>query len=169
MVDQSTKPRVLRAAIAKSLPEAERTGVTSIPWSVTPTAPPSVLRLAAAGVRLGTRFETGQPGLVSIAWLAELKPRPAKDPNHLVTAVDEALVTRHRGDVDKLMRAQVRERHLFMWVSPMTRLDVLRAMGEGIPTQPPDLPTGITDLWVGADDQPTLHWSAPLGWIEHRK
>jgi hypothetical protein len=167
LVDQAIKPRPLMAEIRSSLPEAERMGITSIPWSPTATAPLPVLRLAAAGVKYGSRFEVGKPGMVTIARSTAFGPRPPEDPNHLVTALDEALTTRSRGDVDKLMRAQTRERHVFFWISPMTRLDVLLAIGEGMPTCSPSLPVEITDLWVAVVDRPALHWSVTFEWHAH--
>jgi hypothetical protein len=169
MVDQRTKPRLVVPAIRIWLPEAERMGISVIPWTPLPTAPRPVLELAASGVRYGRRFELHEPdeaGLVTIARTASAVPRPPNDPNHVVTAIDEVLLTRHRADVEKLLRAQARERHLFMWVSPMTRLDVARAMDQGIPTRSPNLPAGITDLWVADRGGPALHWSADSKWLE---
>jgi hypothetical protein len=172
MVDQRTKPRLVVPAIRIWLPEAERMGISLIPWTPLPTAPRPVLELAASGVRYGRRFELQEPdeaGLVTIARMVSVVPRPPDDPNHVVTAIDEVLLTRHRADVDKLLRADARERHLFMWVSPMTRLDVARAMDAGIPTRSPDLPAGITDLWVADRSGPALHWSADSGWLDRRE
>jgi hypothetical protein len=167
LVDLTTKPRPLMAEIRTSLPEVERLGITSIPWSPTPATPLPVLRLAAAGVKYGSRFEIGEPGLIAIARSTGFGPRPAEDPNHLVMVLDEALKTQHRADADKLMRAQVAERHLFLWVSPLTCLDVLLAMEEGIPTQAPILPAEITDLWVAEESRPVLHWAPTSGWQAH--
>jgi hypothetical protein len=172
MVDQRTKPKLVMPPIRTWLPEAERMGISLIPWTPLPTAPRSVLRLAASGVMYGRRFELQEPdqaGFVTIARMVSAVPRPPADPNHVVTAIDEVLLTRHRGDVEKLLRAQARERHLFMWVSPMTRLDVARAMDAGIPTRPPNLPAGITDLWVADRGGPVLHWSTGSGWLDDRE
>jgi hypothetical protein len=172
MVDQRTKPRLVVPAIRTWLPQAERMGISLIPWTPLPTAPRPVQELAASGVMYGRRFELHEPdeaGLVTIARMVSAVPRPPDDPNHVVTAIDGVLLTRHRADVEKLLRAQARELHLLIWVSPMTRLDVARAMDQGIPTHPPNLPAGITDLWVADRGGRALHWSAASGWVEYRQ
>jgi hypothetical protein len=168
LVDQNTKPRALMPHLRRWLPELERMGITSIPWSPDLSAPPPVLRLASAGVKMASRY-AGRAGHVSIGRVNSIGPRPWGDPNHLVTAVNEALtLRRHRADADKLMRSQAHERHLFLRVSETTRLDVLLAIDEGMPTQPPNLPREITALWVAVPGKPVLHWAPPDGWRAHQ-
>lgn len=66
----------------------------------------------------------------------------------------------------------VDERHLFIWITESSPMDVarmLRDVPEDLASyRPPNLPTGVTNLWLSGLD-PTLHtveWSHSQGWFD---
>ncbi|MDL2081977.1 hypothetical protein QNN03_36685 [Streptomyces sp. GXMU-J15] len=130
---------------------------------------PVTTALASAGVLQASAVSGPPAGSVHLVYQAPFPSRPAGDPNHISTALTEALKDeKHQGDAAKLDRSGVPVRHLFFWVDAMSRLDVARAFDEGVPTAAPDVDERITWVWLalhtetGAD---VLRWSARSGWL----
>jgi hypothetical protein len=76
----------------------------------------------------------------------------------------------------KLRSADVAERHLFILVPGFTGVpfavnDLLFSPGAPIPTIPPALPTGVTDVWVMStwDSGDGFRWSSGSGWSRFTK
>ncbi len=106
--------------------------------------------LANAGVMIASAV-TGPPGgTVRFAYASGLPSRPAGDPNHIAAAVTGALaLPKHIDDAAKLAASGVPDRHLFLWVDPLTRPDIGRALNDGIPSVYPSVDTRITGVWLG--------------------
>jgi hypothetical protein len=67
----------------------------------------------------------------------------------------------------KLAASGLAERHAFIWATITTGFEVLMVLeGEELPTQPPDLPEGVTHLWVAGSHtrERTLRWQPASGW-----
>src|SRR5439155_14575084 len=111
-------------------------------------------RFAAAGVGLAFRSTVLPPGQVVIippgAVGFDVGGNPIND--WLST-----LLVERRSDVDKLNRGLgVSERHLFVWVGGSEALvsyGVMETLRAGAPLPPgaPDLPQGITHVWLASD------------------
>jgi hypothetical protein len=70
--------------------------------------------------------------------------------------------------LEKLLRYQADERHLFLLVgsSGATPAAHIALVGpENVPTEDPDLPEGVTDLWLHSGfGQTMVHWRRGTGW-----
>jgi hypothetical protein len=61
------------------------------------------------------------------------------------------------------------ERHAFIWATFTTPYEIASILdGDAFPTQAPQLPDGVTHLWVGAwyARTRTLYWRPDHGWSE---
>ena len=79
-------------------------------------------------------------------------------------------------NVRKLQSADAAERHLLMLVpgftaAPFAVIDLLISPGAPIPTIPPVLPAGVTDVWVMSnwDSGDGSRWSQEKGWARFAK
>ncbi|MFE7622535.1 hypothetical protein [Streptomyces sp. NPDC057509] len=170
LVDPGFQADALTKNIAEWLRALENEGVTETGlWDGSRMyMHPVTTALASAGVLQASAVSGPPAGSVHLAYASDLLPRPAGDPNHISTALTEALtLERHQKDAAKLDRSGVPVRHLFLWVDVMSRLDVARAFDEGTPTAAPDVDERITWVWLalhtenGAD---VFRWSAEHGW-----
>lgn len=109
----------------------------------------------------------------------------SRDPDDVVTFVEQFVESRP-SDVDKLRRADVDERHLFIWGGEFSTGWVpLRALQLDVPDLPvraPRLPEEVTHVWVAPEAVPPsriVAWSAtssgvtvgtvtPDGWKQRR-
>jgi hypothetical protein len=69
----------------------------------------------------------------------------------------------------KLLRELAEERHVFMLSGSRTNFDAdtnLQRMAERLPARRPEVPEGITHVWVASrwGNGPVGMWSAPGGW-----
>lgn len=120
--------------------------------------------ISAGHILINPMGNHGQPGDIWMATVSDVPARPANDPNHLVTVIEQAFtLDRHQKDVNKLDRSGVPERHLFFWASP-TRWDAVRALDEGPPSRPPNLPVGITAVWIAFNEHHGYWWTGSRGW-----
>ena len=63
------------------------------------------------------------------------------------------------------------ERHAFIWATfttPYEIASILDGEAEALPTEAPQLPDGVTHLWVGSwyASRRTLYWRPDHGWSE---
>lgn len=78
---------------------------------------------------------------------------------------------KHVKDAEKLDASGASSRHLFLWVDPLTRLDIGRALGRGVPTAEPVVDPRITEIWLAGvtararTRRPARRW--PPRWPEH--
>ncbi|MFY1696083.1 hypothetical protein [Solwaraspora sp. WMMA2101] len=170
MVDPAFNARTLTAGLPGWLRSLERDGIGETGrWDTARMyVHPVTTALAAAGVMIASVVPGPPAGEVALAYLSGMPSRPAGDPNHIAKTLTEALtLPRHVGDAAKLNRSGATDRHLFMWVDPVTRLDISRALGEGIPTVDPIVDPRITEVWLGlptGDHVDVLRWSSTAGW-----
>ena len=120
-------------------------------------------RLASLGVMYATGFDDGPHSV----YLGNAAGRSsALDPNTAVTHTADWLASTARdpeGIRRKLAAHRGPERHAFVWVDRHGPGESVRPLQEGLPTQPPTLPPGITGLWiVGAGNG--AFWSGHVGW-----
>ncbi|RSN99942.1 hypothetical protein DMH26_17620 [Streptomyces sp. WAC 05379] len=129
---------------------------------------PVAAALASAGVMIAQVVSGPPAGLVSLAFASAVPPRAAGDPDHISRALTEVLaLERHQKDAAKLERSLVPVRHLFFWIDLTSRLDVVRAFEEGVPTAAPTVDDRITWVWLAVpteDGADVLRWSAACGW-----
>ncbi len=170
MVDQEFRADALKKNLAEWLRALEGEGITTTGrWdSDRVYVHPVTMALAAAGVLTASTVSGPPAGSVSLAYASGVPARPAGDPNHVSRALTEVLeLERHQEDAAKLDRSNVPVRHLFLWVDVESRLDVVRAFDEGMPTIDPKVDERITWVWLavptenGAD---VLRWTAGAGW-----
>jgi len=79
-------------------------------------------------------------------------------------------------NISKLLNAGIAERHLFIVVRSITTVpfavtDLLISLGAPLPTVPPALPAGISDVWVMSswDTGDGFRWSSEIGWARFTK
>lgn len=129
---------------------------------------PITKAMASAGVLTAAAVSGPPGGHVSLAYVSGIPSRTAGDPNHVSIAVTDALrLPRHIADAEKLAASGATVRHLFLWVDPLTRLDIGRALADGTPTLAPIVDPRITDLWLGLPNESgvdVLRWSHTEGW-----
>lgn len=96
----------------------------------------------------------------------------SQDPDNVVTFVEEFVASRP-SDVAKLDRAGTAERHLFIWGGVFSTGWVpLRALERDVPQLPlraPQLPEGLTHVWVAPEATPPariVFWAATTGWVQ---
>jgi hypothetical protein len=170
MVDPAFNATTLKKNLARWLQTLESEGITETGrWdSRRIYTHPVTAALAAAGVMIASAISGPPAGLVSLCYASGLTTRPAGDPNHVSRALTEILtLERHQKDAAKLDHSGVPVRHLFLWVDVMSRLDVARAFGEGVPTLAPRVDVRITTVWLAVPTEngaEVLRWSAPVGW-----
>lgn len=173
MVDQEFKATLLTENLASWLRALEAEGISKTGlWDGDRRyTHPVTHGLVTAGVMEASAMPGPPAGLVALAYVAGLKPRPAGDPNHIAKALTEIMtLDRHQKDAAKLGRSGVEVRHLFMWVDMHTRWDVVRAFGEGTPTAPPVIDDNITVVWLAVETAAgaeVLRWSATGGWCHN--
>jgi hypothetical protein len=69
----------------------------------------------------------------------------------------------------KLAASGYPERHAFIWATVTTPYEIASILdGDALPTEAPDLPDGVTHLWVGGwyAGPRTLYWRPDHGWSE---
>ena len=93
----------------------------------------------------------------------------SSDGDEIASALSGALTGQLvRDHIDKLLRHQAAERHLFLIVglTGLTPAAVIALMGpELVPSEDPELPSGITHLWLTAGfGQELLVWQRGSGW-----
>ena len=170
MVDPAFNASMLKKKLAGWLQTLESEGITETGrWdSHRMYTHPVTTALAAAGVMIASAISGPPAGLVSLCYPSCFPPRPAGDPDHVSRALTEVLaLERHQKDAAKLDRSGVPVRHLFLWVDVMSRLDVVHALSEGVPTLAPRVDGRITEVWLAVPTEngaEVLRWSAPIGW-----
>jgi hypothetical protein len=123
--------------------------------------------MVGAGVMVAQSI-TGPPaGTVSLMYVTGIPSRPGGDPNHVRDVVSASLnLTKHTKDAEKLDAAGAATRHLFLWIDPLTRADIGRALREGVPIVAP-LSIRISQLWLGLPDGTdvrVLRWAPDASW-----
>lgn len=170
MVDPQVKATALNAGIAGWLQALEHDQITETDcWdSARLGVHPATTAMVAAGVMSAKSVTGPPPGTVTFLYATEIPSRPAGDPNHITSAVTTAMaLPKHVKDAEKLHASGAAVRHLFLWVDPLTRLDIGRALSAGLPTADPVVDPRITEIWLGlpADTSvEVLRWSTGSGW-----
>lgn len=170
MVDPTFNSKALKSRLAGWLRALEGDGITETGrWdSGRIYVHPVTNAIVGAGVIIASVIAGPPAGMISFGYASDIPCRPASDPNHITTAVSDALaLPRHMADAEKLAASGVAVRHLFLWVDPLTRLDIGRALTLGTPTAPPAVDPRITAVWLGLPNESgvsVLRWSAAEGW-----
>jgi hypothetical protein len=170
MVDPTFNAKALKSGLADWLRALEADGITETGrWdSGRLYGHPVTNAMARAGVIIASAVAGPPAGMISLGYASATPSRPADDPNHVTNAVTNALtLPRHRADAEKLAASGLAVRHLYLWVDPLTRLDMIRALAQGTPTAAPAVDSRITDVWLGLPDESgvgVLRWSAAEGW-----
>ncbi|WP_327074399.1 hypothetical protein OG196_31650 [Kitasatospora purpeofusca] len=170
LVDQTFRADALTKNIADWLRELESEGITETGrWdSRRAYVHPVTMSLAAAGVLIASGVPGGPAGMVSLAYVSDVPRRLAGDPDHVSRALTEVLaLERHQKDAAKLDRSGASVRHLFLWVDLQSRIDVVRAFEEGVPTAAPEVDRRITTVWLAVrvtEGVNVLRWSKSGGW-----
>jgi hypothetical protein len=173
MIDPSFNASALVKGIATWLTSLQAEGITSTSkWDgMRPYQHPVVAAMVRGGVVQAEAVPGPPAGLVSFGYYTYGKPRPAGDPNHIASALTDILaLDRHRKDAAKLAASGASERHLFMWVHPLSRFDVVRPVADAVPTQAPTVDSRITTIWLAIPAGETvelLRWSASASWRRH--
>ncbi|QIY58730.1 hypothetical protein HEP86_34945 [Streptomyces sp. RPA4-5] len=133
-------------------------------------------RTAAELNELARREVSGRIALArSLAWQTSLpaKPPPIGDADGSTELVELLNVEfgLHEDLASKLNAASDRpRREVFFWLTWMRSSAWCRLADPGLlPQRPPNVPTGITGVWVGSllDDAHVLHWDRDTGWTRH--
>lgn len=170
MVDPQFNARALTKKVAEWLQALEHDQIdhtgrwdTMRAWTH-----PTTTAMAAAGVMIASSVAGPPPGTVMFTYPFGTQTRPVGDPNHITTVVTASLaLAKHVKDAEKLDASGLAVRHLFLWVDPLTRIDIGRALDEGWPTTDPVVDPRITQLWLGlpgSDQVNVLRWSTGMGW-----
>lgn len=129
---------------------------------------PVASAIVDAGVMIASTTMGPPAGTVSFFYTSTIPSRPYGDPNHIAAAVSETLAhRRHVADAEKLDASGASVRHLFLWVDSLTRLDIGRALTDGMPSAAPTVDPRITDVWLGLPDTAAAtiaSWSPAHGW-----
>ena len=170
MVDPQFNAKALNNGLADWLQALERDQIIETGrWdSARLGVHPTTTAMATAGVMTASSVTGPPPGTVMFGYATGMPSRPAGDPNHISTAVTTALaLPKHIKDAEKLDASGAAVRHLFLWVDPLTRLDIGRALGDGVPTADPVVDPRITEIWLGrpaGTAVEVLRWSKGAGW-----
>jgi hypothetical protein len=170
MVDPQYNARALTRGLPGWLRDLERDGISETGrWDgARIDLHPVTTAMAAAGVMIASSVTGPAAGTVMFGYATGGPSRPAGDPNHITTAVTEALAQPgHVGDAEKLDASGAVVRHLFLWVDPLTRLDIARALADGIPTARPTVDPRVSEIWLGLPDNAAvdvLRWSHGSAW-----
>jgi hypothetical protein len=170
MVDPHFNAKALTNGLAEWLPALERDRIVETGrWdSARLGVHPVTTAMATAGVMIASSVTGPPPGMVMFGYATGIPSRPTGDPDHVGAAVTMALaLPKHIKDAEKLDASGADVRHLFLWVDPLTRLDIGRALGDGVPTAEPVVDPRITEIWLGlpaGNGVEVLRWSEGDGW-----
>jgi len=170
----------MRTELGPLLESMEACGVTSAGPRSYAAEGPFDAHLDALGVASADQYSVTKPG--SICFLPYL---PDTEGGGVVPVTGDALAlwlgdwvsAPSRSDnVRKLRASGCEERHLFVclaFLSPVafTAADVLLHDEGALPTVPPNLPQGITHVWVAGlwNGGDLFGWSEPTGWTRSAK
>ncbi|MFE1783160.1 hypothetical protein ACFW9F_11360 [Streptomyces sp. NPDC059506] len=111
----------------------------------------------------------------TMTWRQQLPPLPeARKADAGTDLVDllEVEFSLHSDLAAKLLRADPRRvrREVFFWLTWMRAPAWNRLTRHGLlPARDPELPDGVTGVWVGSLTDPShvLHWDGETGWVRH--
>jgi hypothetical protein len=100
---------------------------------------------------------------------ARILIRRERDPNALPGWAVQFLTDTAPDVPRKLAASGYPERQAFIWATVTTPHEIASILdGDALPTEAPDLPDGVTHLWVGGwyAGPRTLYWRPDNGWSE---
>ena len=112
------------------------------------------------------RFPGSSPKVVISA---RVLIRRERDPNALPGWAVQFLTDTAPDVPRKLAASGYPERQAFIWATVTTPHEIASILdGDALPTEAPDLPDGVTHLWVGGwyAGPRTLYWRPDHGWSE---
>jgi hypothetical protein len=177
---RSARARDLDTHLAKLLRELERDGRTAVHGVKGSTDPLEALA-ASVGVIEAVQSATDRKGSIYV-----MPPEGSREQmggyapltgDPLAVWLGDWTNEASRSDnVRKLRSADAAERHLFILVpgftaAPFGVIDLLFSPGAPIPSVPPVLPAGVTDVWVMStwDSGDGFRWSSETGWRRFTK
>jgi hypothetical protein len=174
---QRSRESRLRRDLPALLRELEQAEFREYPGPVAPDFKSLAERLGVVRARQGATDFPGSiyvwPELPADQWVGYA----SSTADAVATWVSDFLHHGKRADVrQKLAGSAADERHAFVIVGtlpgvPFAITDLLMRDGAPLPTEPPDLPPEVTDVWVVSAWAAGhgFRWSAPSGWTTFAK